>query len=164
MRPEPTQATTTPIYDVELLGVNKVFATTLAVRDLTLGVGQGIFFSLLGETQRIDDPNGASRAGIWMSGVTGRNGGAQRIGAAQRVSVAQGFSTGRLDSQAACLDGSRRGTLRSRTLRHAALWQPAGIARLAGWPSPEPCVDGNARIGHSRIGHTRIGGHAWVCR
>jgi len=48
MRPEPTQATTTPIYDVELLGVSKVFATTLAVRDLTLGVGQGIFFSLLG--------------------------------------------------------------------------------------------------------------------
>jgi len=106
-----------------------------------------------------------------MSGVTGRNGTAQRIGAAQGVSVAQGVSTRRLDGQAgrlygqaACLDGSRRGTLRPRTLRHAALWQPAGIARLAGWTSPEPCVDGDARIGHTRIGHTRIGGHAWVCR
>src|SRR2546426_8557910 len=35
-------------YDVELLGISKVFGTTPAVRDLTLQVEQGIFFSLLG--------------------------------------------------------------------------------------------------------------------
>src|SRR3989449_6803424 len=35
-------------YDVELLGISKVFGTTPAVRDVTLQVEQGIFFSLLG--------------------------------------------------------------------------------------------------------------------
>lgn len=35
-------------YDVELLGISKVFGMTPAVRDLTLQVERGIFFSLLG--------------------------------------------------------------------------------------------------------------------
>ncbi len=35
-------------YDVELLGTSKVFGTTPAVRDLTLQIERGIFFSLLG--------------------------------------------------------------------------------------------------------------------
>src|SRR5437016_2821607 len=48
MRPEPTRGATTPTYDVELLGISKAFGITRAVRDLTLKVEQGIFFSLLG--------------------------------------------------------------------------------------------------------------------
>src|SRR5713226_3901731 len=37
-----------PIYDVELLGISKVFGITPAVRDLALRVERGLFFSLLG--------------------------------------------------------------------------------------------------------------------
>jgi spermidine/putrescine transport system ATP-binding protein len=48
MRPEPTQGAKTPTYDVELLGISKAFGMTQAVRDLTLKVERGIFFSLLG--------------------------------------------------------------------------------------------------------------------
>ncbi len=48
MGPEPGNGHSAPIYDVALLGVSKVFGTTLAVRDLTFQVEQGIFFSLLG--------------------------------------------------------------------------------------------------------------------
>src|SRR5207302_6238554 len=48
MRSELANGASTPIYDVELLGIGKVFGTTSAVRDLTLRVERGIFFSLLG--------------------------------------------------------------------------------------------------------------------
>src|SRR2546423_13723305 len=48
MRLEPTNGTLELNYDVELLGISKVFGTTSAVRDLTLRVERGIFFSLLG--------------------------------------------------------------------------------------------------------------------
>ena len=48
MRLEPTNGTSEFDYDVELLGISKVFGTTSAVRDLTLRVERGIFFSLLG--------------------------------------------------------------------------------------------------------------------
>src|SRR5258707_14615140 len=48
MRSEPANGASTPTYDVELLGISKVFGTTLAVRDVTLRVERGIFFSLLG--------------------------------------------------------------------------------------------------------------------
>src|SRR6266536_4917501 len=37
-----------PLYDVKLVGVSKTFGVTWAVRDLTLQVEQGIFYSLLG--------------------------------------------------------------------------------------------------------------------
>ncbi len=45
---EPTNGALAPSYDVELIGVSKAFGTTLAVRDLTLQVERGIFYSLLG--------------------------------------------------------------------------------------------------------------------
>src|SRR5205085_10200220 len=48
MRLEPTNGTSEFDYDVELLGISKVFGTTSAVRDLTFRVERGIFFSLLG--------------------------------------------------------------------------------------------------------------------
>src|SRR5437868_11978260 len=48
MRLEPTNGTSEFDYDVELLGISKVFGTTSAVCDLTLRVERGIFFSLLG--------------------------------------------------------------------------------------------------------------------
>jgi spermidine/putrescine transport system ATP-binding protein len=48
MRSEPANGASRPIYDVELLGIGKVFGTTPAVRDVTLQVERGIFFSLLG--------------------------------------------------------------------------------------------------------------------
>ncbi len=48
MRSQPTNEPLTPVYDVELTTVSKVFGTTLAVRNLTLQVEQGIFYSLLG--------------------------------------------------------------------------------------------------------------------
>ncbi len=48
MRPEPMNGALETSYDVELLGTSKVFGTTPAVRDLTLHVERGIFFSLLG--------------------------------------------------------------------------------------------------------------------
>jgi spermidine/putrescine transport system ATP-binding protein len=48
MRSQPTNEPLTPVYDVELIGVSKAFGTTLAVRNLTLQVEQGIFYSLLG--------------------------------------------------------------------------------------------------------------------
>src|SRR6266853_966828 len=48
MRQEPMNGASAPTYDVELLGISKVFGTTPAVRDLTLHVERGIFFSLLG--------------------------------------------------------------------------------------------------------------------
>ena len=48
MRLEPMNGTLELNYDVELLGISKVFGTTSAVRDLTLRVERGIFFSLLG--------------------------------------------------------------------------------------------------------------------
>ncbi len=48
MRPEPLNGALEAIYDVELLSISKVFGTTPAVRDLTLQVKKGIFFSLLG--------------------------------------------------------------------------------------------------------------------
>src|SRR6266567_3845254 len=48
MRPEPMNGASEPIYDVELLGISKVFGITPAVRDLALQVERGIFFSLLG--------------------------------------------------------------------------------------------------------------------
>ena len=37
-----------PLHDVKLVGVNKAFGTTWAVRNLTLQVEKGIFYSLLG--------------------------------------------------------------------------------------------------------------------
>jgi spermidine/putrescine transport system ATP-binding protein len=48
MRQEPMNGASASTYDVELLGISKVFGTTPAVRDLTLKVERGIFFSLLG--------------------------------------------------------------------------------------------------------------------
>src|SRR6266581_1349486 len=48
MRLEPMNGSLELNYDVELLGISKVFGTTPAVRDLTLQVERGIFFSLLG--------------------------------------------------------------------------------------------------------------------
>src|SRR5438034_11814747 len=48
MRLEPMNGSLELNYDIELLGISKVFVTTPAVRDLTLQVGRGIFFSLLG--------------------------------------------------------------------------------------------------------------------
>ena len=49
MQPEPTDAgSASPAYDVELLEVNKTFGTAAAVRNLTLRVAHGTFFSLLG--------------------------------------------------------------------------------------------------------------------
>src|SRR5579864_7012422 len=48
MGPEPMNGALETSYDVELLGTSKVFGTTLAIRDLTLHVERGIFFSLLG--------------------------------------------------------------------------------------------------------------------
>src|SRR5579859_5888538 len=48
MHPEPTDEASAPIYDVELLGISKVFGTVPAVRDVTLRVERGIFYSLLG--------------------------------------------------------------------------------------------------------------------
>ncbi len=48
MLSEPANELQTPFYDVELIGVSKAFGTTRAVRDLTLQVERGIFYSLLG--------------------------------------------------------------------------------------------------------------------
>ncbi len=48
MQPERPDAASSPVYDVELLGVSKTFGTAAAVRDLTLRVEHGTFFSLLG--------------------------------------------------------------------------------------------------------------------
>src|SRR5215472_11718996 len=48
MHPEPIQGALETSYDVELLGISKVYGTTPAVRELTLQVERGIFFSLLG--------------------------------------------------------------------------------------------------------------------
>jgi spermidine/putrescine transport system ATP-binding protein len=45
---EPSGEPQAPFYDVKLIGVSKAFGTTFAVRDLTLQVEQGIFYSLLG--------------------------------------------------------------------------------------------------------------------
>src|SRR2546428_5429731 len=48
MRLEPMNGSLELNYDIELLGISKVFVTTPAVRDLTLQVEQGIFFAFLG--------------------------------------------------------------------------------------------------------------------
>ena len=48
MHPERLAAASSPVYDVELVGVSKTFGTAAAVRDLTLRVEHGTFFSLLG--------------------------------------------------------------------------------------------------------------------
>ena len=45
---EPSGESHAPLYDVKLVGVSKSFGLTWAVRDLTLQVEQGIFYSLLG--------------------------------------------------------------------------------------------------------------------
>ena len=45
---EPSNDPQAPLYDVKLVGVSKAFGTTWAVRDLTLQVERGIFYSLLG--------------------------------------------------------------------------------------------------------------------
>src|SRR5207248_496296 len=45
---EPSGESQAHLYDVELVGVSKTFGVTWAVRDLTLQVEQGIFYSLLG--------------------------------------------------------------------------------------------------------------------
>jgi spermidine/putrescine transport system ATP-binding protein len=45
---EPSGESQAPLYDVKLVGVSKTFSGTWAVRDLTLQVEQGIFYSLLG--------------------------------------------------------------------------------------------------------------------
>ncbi len=45
---EPANEPLAPFYDVELIGVSKAFGSTMAVRDLTLQVEQGLFYSLLG--------------------------------------------------------------------------------------------------------------------
>ena len=45
---EPSSEPQMPLYDVELMDVSKAFGGTLAVRDLTLRVERGIFYSLLG--------------------------------------------------------------------------------------------------------------------
>lgn len=48
MLSKPTSDPQAPFYDVRLAGVSKTFGATWAVRDLTLQVEQGIFYSLLG--------------------------------------------------------------------------------------------------------------------
>lgn len=48
MRSVPTNELSTPLYDVALLGVSKAYNTAPAVRDITLQVERGIFYSLLG--------------------------------------------------------------------------------------------------------------------
>jgi spermidine/putrescine transport system ATP-binding protein len=48
MEPESANKPLTSPYDVALLGVGKAFGTTWAVRNLTLQVERGVFFSLLG--------------------------------------------------------------------------------------------------------------------
>ncbi|GAC1448468.1 MAG: ABC transporter ATP-binding protein [Ktedonobacterales bacterium] len=48
MRSEPGEGHPSPAFDVELLGVSKLFGAAPAVRDLTLRVERGTFFSLLG--------------------------------------------------------------------------------------------------------------------
>jgi spermidine/putrescine transport system ATP-binding protein len=45
---EPSGESQAPLYDVKLVGVRKTFGVTWAVRDLTLQVERGIFYSLLG--------------------------------------------------------------------------------------------------------------------
>jgi len=45
---EPSGEPQAPLYDVKLVRVSKTFGVTCAVRDLTLQVEQGIFYSLLG--------------------------------------------------------------------------------------------------------------------
>jgi len=45
---EPSNDPQAPLYDVKLVGVSKAFGTSWAVRNLTLQVEQGIFYSLLG--------------------------------------------------------------------------------------------------------------------
>src|SRR5437764_10150498 len=45
---EPSGEPQAPLYDVKLVGVSKTFGVTWAVRDLTLQIEQGIFYSLLG--------------------------------------------------------------------------------------------------------------------
>ncbi len=45
---EPSGEPQVPFYDVKLIGVSKAFGTTWAVRNLTLQVERGIFYSLLG--------------------------------------------------------------------------------------------------------------------
>src|SRR2546428_1641864 len=45
---EPSNDPQAPLYDVKLVGVSKAFSTSWAVRDLTLQVERGIFYSLLG--------------------------------------------------------------------------------------------------------------------
>src|SRR5437016_3662131 len=45
---EPSGEPQAPLYDVKLVGVSKIFGVTWAVRDLTLQVERGIFYSLLG--------------------------------------------------------------------------------------------------------------------
>ena len=44
---EPFGEPQAPLYDVKLVGVSKTFGAMLAVRDLSLQVEQGIFYSLL---------------------------------------------------------------------------------------------------------------------
>ncbi len=48
MLSKPTSEPRVPFYDVQLTDVSKAFGTTWAVRDLTLQVERGIFYSLLG--------------------------------------------------------------------------------------------------------------------
>lgn len=48
MLSEPSNDPQAPLYDVNLVGVSKAFGTSWAVRDLTLQVERGIFYSLLG--------------------------------------------------------------------------------------------------------------------
>jgi spermidine/putrescine transport system ATP-binding protein len=48
MLSKPTSDPQAPFYDVRLAGVSKTFGATWAVRDLTLQVERGIFYSLLG--------------------------------------------------------------------------------------------------------------------
>ena len=48
MQSEPNDRHKLPSYDVELLNVSKTYGPTFAVRDLSLRVEEGIFFSLLG--------------------------------------------------------------------------------------------------------------------
>jgi spermidine/putrescine transport system ATP-binding protein len=48
MLSEPAKEPLAPPYDIELIGVSKAFGTSIAVRNLTLRVERGIFYSLLG--------------------------------------------------------------------------------------------------------------------
>jgi len=48
MGSKPANEPLTPSYDVELINVSKAFGSTLALRNVTLQVEQGIFYSLLG--------------------------------------------------------------------------------------------------------------------